>query len=155
MTGIFGNFIFLLEVFIMVESEKQKRFIELRSQSISYLKISKEIGVSKNTLVKWSKELSNELKNAKSLEMEAIREEYFLTRRHRLRIIGSQLSKLTQEILNRDLSEVPTWRLFEMQQKLTIEVEKDNDDVKFYKNRDMSPSGMMTDILTKTENWTG
>jgi len=38
--------------------ELKQRFIEMRAKDISYDKISKELGVSKQTLINWSKEFN-------------------------------------------------------------------------------------------------
>lgn len=134
---------------------KQSHFIELRAAGQSYNKISKQLEISKNTLLKWSKEFSNDISNAKALEIESIREEYLLSRQHRLRILGTQLNQISQEILKRDLNEVPTWRLFEMQRKVINEIDKDPAQIEFILDTPKSPSDSVKDLFTKTERWTG
>lgn len=115
----------------MIDAEKRKRFVELRSKGMSYIKISKEIGVCKNTLMGWSLDYINDIKTAKTLELEAIREEFLIGRKHRLRVLGSELNKITSEILNRDLIEVPTWRLFELQEKINIQIENEGKELEY------------------------
>ena len=39
----------------------KQRFIEMRAKDISYDKISKELGVSKQTLINWSKNFNIEI----------------------------------------------------------------------------------------------
>lgn len=51
--------------------KKREAFIKLRAEGLSYEKISKEIGVSKPTLIKWSKQGEKEIKEAaKNIEIE-------------------------------------------------------------------------------------
>jgi transposase len=138
-----------------MDSDKQARFIELRASGNSYDKIAKLLKVSKSTLIKWSKELCNDIKNAKSLEIERIREEYLLGRQHRTRILGTQLTQITQELLNRDLGEVPTWRLYDIQRKVITEIEKDATEIEFTQETQKDPMLSIKQILKKTEKWPG
>jgi transposase-like protein len=139
----------------MLDSDKRRRFVELRGDGMSYVKISKEIEVSKNTLVKWSREYSVEIGNFKAMEIERIREEYQLGREHRLRVIGMQLSKVTQEILARDFSDVATWRLFEVQRKLIAETEKDDGKIEFVQETQGNGVDSLKNMFKKIERWTG
>jgi len=50
----------------MKENEEKQKFIELRAEGLSYDKISKEIAVSKPTLMKWEKEFSQEIKELRN-----------------------------------------------------------------------------------------
>ena len=130
-------------------------FIALRAAGLSYKKIANQLKVSKPTLIKWSRELSNEIKNAKTLEIESIREQYLLNREHRLKILGSQLNLLTKEIHERDLSEVPTWRLFDMQRKVIGQIAKGDEDIEFTQEIEKTVSSELTALSRKTVKWTG
>lgn len=137
----------------MIDSEKHKQFIELRAAGQSYNRIAKKLNVSKPTLLKWSRKHETDIKNAKAFELEAIREEYLLTRRHRLSVLGKQLCKLNKEILKRDLTEVPAWRLIDMQQKITAEIEKDPEDIEL--TEDTNFNDYINYTSKKTVNWKG
>ena len=139
----------------MIDVDKRLRFVELRGRGMSYLKISEEIGVNKNTLVKWSKEYSLEIGNVAAMELEAVREEYMLGREHRIRVNGTQLSQITEELLKRDLGDVPTWRLFEMQRKLIEEIKEDEGEMEFTQETSKDGFESLKDIFKKTEKWTG
>ncbi len=139
----------------MASIEKRGQFVELRGRGMSYAKISVEIGVSKTSLIRWSKELKLEISNAQAMELERIREEYLLGKGHRIRVNGTQLNHITEELLKRDLSEVPTPKLFEMQRKLIQETEKDSKEIVFAEEQFLSPGRMVLDTLTKVERWTG
>lgn len=56
--------------------EKQAKFIELRAKGNSYDNIVKQLGVSKNTLLKWSKELATEIEDAVIFEKDALMERH-------------------------------------------------------------------------------
>ncbi|MGZ4908658.1 MAG: hypothetical protein ACXV5F_08425, partial [Halobacteriota archaeon] len=77
------------------------------------------IGANRRTLAKWESENKEELENLKAMELEAMREEYLLTSRGRGELIGGQLKRLTEELEKRDLSDIPTPKLFELILKLS------------------------------------
>ncbi len=54
------------------DNNTKHRFIELRGQGLSFDKIVKEIGVSKGSLLKWDKELRQEISEVKFFELEAM-----------------------------------------------------------------------------------
>jgi len=58
----------------MKDTETKTRFVELRAQGLSFAKIAEEIGVSKQSLIAWSKDLRLEIENLKQIELEALRE---------------------------------------------------------------------------------
>lgn len=138
----------------MADIEKRRRFVELRGRGISYVKICEEIGVCRNTLIAWSKKLSLEISNMQAMELERIREEYLLGREHRIRVNGTQLNQITEELLKRDLTEVPTHRLFEMQRKLIGEVNEDMDNMEFCEETYGEGFNSIKEIFKRTERWT-
>lgn len=98
-----------------MENQKTKeQFIQLRAQGVSYSNISKEIGKSKQTLIDWGKELEEEIRNLKAIELEAIYEKYFLLKEARLQSFGIITQRIRKEIESRDLSDIPTDKLLEM-----------------------------------------
>jgi hypothetical protein len=101
----------------MESLEIKEKFIELRAQGYSFDKIAKELGKAKQTLVDWSRELQDEIANRKALELEALYEKFYLLKEHRLKNFGGTLSKLQKEIESRDLSDVPTDKLLDLQLK--------------------------------------
>lgn len=100
------------------KTDKKDKFIELRANEYSFDYIAKELGVSKVTLIKWSKELVEEVNNLRATTRESLREQYKIGRQHRIGVLSAELSKLKDELLNRDLSEVPTPQLLTMYLKV-------------------------------------
>ena len=99
-------------------TQKQHEFIELRAKGNSFSIIAQKLGVSKSTLINWSKELTDEITNAKSLENDALLDKFQLMRHHQLKTLGDQLHKIRTEVAKRDLSEVPTDKLIMLELKL-------------------------------------
>jgi hypothetical protein len=105
--------------------DTKQRFIELRAKSWSFDKIAKELGKAKQTLIDWSKELQDEIANLKALELEALYESYYLLRENRLQTFGAMLTKIKEEALKRDLSDVPTDKLLDLLLKYENQVKDD------------------------------
>jgi hypothetical protein len=98
----------------MMDCETKHRFIELRAQGASFDRCSKELGKSKQTLINLNKELEDEIANVKAIELEALYESYFLTKRNQVIHIGTILNNLKCEIESRNLSDIPTDKLFDL-----------------------------------------
>jgi predicted XRE-type DNA-binding protein len=98
--------------------EVQDQFVELRAKGNSYDKIASTLGVSKSTLLSWSKDLSMAIDNERNVAMDAIYEKHKLAKQHQMEMLGIQLSNVRSELEKRDLSEVSTDKLLAMQMKL-------------------------------------
>ena len=96
------------------KEEQKSRFILLRAKGNSYARIAGELGVSKGTLINWSAELEAEIAQARSVELEALQEEYYLLKEGRIRLLGEQLKTIQAEIGKRDLSKIKTEKLMEL-----------------------------------------
>ena len=117
--------------------EEKKQFIKLRANGLSYDKIIKEMGKAKGTLLKWGRELQEEISTARSIELEAMYEEYGLLREQRIRSHGQILKRVREEIEGRELSEVPTPRLMELYLKQESQVSLDLEKLSFLDNEVM------------------
>ncbi len=95
--------------------ELKENFIRLRAQGFSYAKIAERLGVAKSTLANWNADLEAEIASARAMELEALQEEYFLLKEKRISLLGEQLRRLRDELETRDLSEVATEKLLELQ----------------------------------------
>ena len=56
-----------------------------------------------------------EIAQARSIELEALKEEFFLLKEGRIQLLGEQLKAIQNEISKRDLSKVKTDKLMELQ----------------------------------------
>jgi DNA-binding XRE family transcriptional regulator len=107
--------------------DKKERFIELRSREYSFDDIAKELGISKPTLISWSKELQYEVNNFRELNREALRNKLAIDRSKRLEMFAAQLDKLSEELAKRDLSEVPAPQLLNMIVKIENRISQIDD----------------------------
>lgn len=107
----------------ITKMDQKEKFIERRAKEVPYEHIAKELGVSKPTLIKWGKELQIEVSNRRALELELLQEKYYVSKRKRIEFYGEQLNGLNKELEKRDLSEIPTDKLIELQMK-TISILK-------------------------------
>ncbi len=87
-------------------TQKQKHFLELRANGISFDDISKQIKVSKPTLVKWSKLFKDEINDLKALSILALKEEYQYTQKSQYKTLLKHLNKVDKAIEEKDLSKV-------------------------------------------------
>ena len=98
--------------------EIKSQFIELRAKGWSYVKIARKLKVSKNTLANWGAELEGEIASLKAMELEALYEKSYMTKEARIRLLGSQLKEIQDELKKRGLEEVSTEKLLDMELKL-------------------------------------
>jgi hypothetical protein len=110
--------------------EQKIQFIELRAKGYSYSKISKELHLAKSTLTKWNSELEEEIAALKAMELEALQEQYFLLKEGRIQVLGEITSRLKDEVMKRDLSAVPTDKLYELFMKYFAELKEEYIEVK-------------------------
>ena len=115
----------------MKDQETKERFIELRAKGLSFEKIAKELKVSKQTLINWSKELEIEIANLKAIELDALQEKYFLTKQAKIELFGEQLQKVKMELEKRDLSKICTDKLFDIFIKLNKHLREEAVEIMF------------------------
>jgi len=139
----------------MESVDKKRRFVELRGRGVSYRNIGEELGVGKTTLVRWSKQLAVEINNVREIEMEGLREEFLICREQRMRLLGTQLGKVIEELMRRDMSDVPTYRLFEIQGRLLRELKHETDKITFMRERPTGSVEAIRERFKKTECWEG
>lgn len=92
----------------------KEQFVEMRARGWSFDRIAKELKVSKQSLVNWSRELFLEIRNRRAIEHEALLEQYALTREGRIEFLGDLVKKLREELASRSLATVSTERLVDL-----------------------------------------
>lgn len=101
--------------------EKKNQFVVKRGlEGKSFDTISGELSVTKVTLIKWSKELDEDISNLEHFEKEKIIEKYKAGKRIRLEAMLEVRNKILEEIKKKNLSEVS----FSSLMKNFVEVEK-------------------------------
>jgi hypothetical protein len=94
--------------------ENTERFIELRASGMTLAKAAQELGVAYNTAVNREKDLKEKIEASKAIKMEELLEKYQMTKEKRIELYGERLLALQEELKKRDLSDIPTPKLFEM-----------------------------------------
>jgi intein-encoded DNA endonuclease-like protein len=88
--------------------QTKEKFIELRAQGFSFDKISREIGISKPTLIKWNQEYTQEISNLIFFHSEKLIEEFKLLRIHKIESLSCTLNRVLEEIFKRSFENVST-----------------------------------------------
>jgi transposase-like protein len=104
------------------EQETIDRFITLRVQGLSYARIGADIGVSKPTLIRWSRQYRFELQNQHALAMDELRNRILGASPQRVDCLVQKLAKVEGELRNRDLSKVSTTALFNLSASLRRQI---------------------------------
>lgn len=94
--------------------DEKKRFIELRASGLSYDKISKELKISKPTLIGWGRECEKDIANLQFLEMDSLIEECKITRYNRIKKMALILGKALDELENRTFKKASTKELLSL-----------------------------------------
>jgi hypothetical protein len=81
----------------------------------TYSQIALKLKVSKSTLSNWNADLEGEIASARAIELDALYEEYFMTKERRINLLGTQLKRINDELLQRDINDIPTDKLFALQ----------------------------------------
>jgi len=119
------------------KNELKSRFIEMRAKGLSIRAIAKELQLAPQTISNWHVELEEEIARLKAIELEALYEEFHLLKAHRLRKLGSQLSAIEEEISKRELSDVPTEKLMDLQIKFLDELRKEHVEPRYLSDEDL------------------
>lgn len=82
----------------MYPVETKQRFVELCAEGMSFAKIAEELGVSKPTLIAWSKEYAIDVQNLRETKLEEIREKYYASHKERVEAIGSRFKAMLDSI---------------------------------------------------------
>jgi orotate phosphoribosyltransferase-like protein len=109
----------------MKEQETIQRFIELRSQGLTYAKIAEELQVARRTLINWSRQYQYEIQNLRSIEWEAFTNALLASNCERLKGLNERLQSVETELASRDLASVSTPQLEIMAERLRRRLERE------------------------------
>jgi transcriptional regulator len=102
----------------MKDIDTKQKFLALRARGKSLRTIAAELQVGRQTLVNWARECKEEIENLKAMELDALQEQYRLTTQAKVARCGAELKRVTEELEKRDLSNVPTLKLYDTMLKL-------------------------------------
>ena len=92
--------------------ETRARFVEMRAQGYTYSQIAEELHISKATVSTWHSELKHRIADFRAIELDALQSRYWLSHKRRIQMLGEQLQRLQDEAAKRDLSDIPTDKLY-------------------------------------------
>lgn len=115
----------------MKDNETRQKFIEMRAKGISFDKIAKELKIAKTTLIDWSKVYLTEIDNLKAIELEALQEQFYLTKTERIKLLGEIVERFRREIKKRNLSDVPTDKLIDSYGKTINQLKQEEVQITF------------------------
>jgi hypothetical protein len=83
--------------------QKQKDFLTLRADGLSFDKIAKKLNTHKTTLIEWSKIYSKELSDLQFINLQQLKEQYKHTTTERYKQLLKHLNKIDEALEGIDL----------------------------------------------------
>ena len=115
----------------MHTQETQLKFVERRAQGWSFVRIASELGIAKSTLIEWSRKFQFEINNQRAIEMDDLRNRVLGSRQTRVAAFAEKLARVEDELRKRDLSKVPTQRLYTLAEALQRQIERETNAIHF------------------------
>lgn len=111
------------------DNETKMAFVLQRAQGKSFAKIADDLGVSKQTLIKWQGDLDNQIREQEYFEIQNLTEMYAVTRRERFattaKLLGAVLAELTRRADTEQLAEMDTGKLVNLALVLEKRISQD------------------------------
>ena len=136
----------------MRDQQTREQFIRLRGEGRSFRDIAEELGVSKTTLLDWSKEFAQEIANLREMERDALRRQYGVAVEARIRALGQTLRRMIQEIERRDVTDVPTSDLLALVLKYEHALRAESEKLPEFAKR-VSVIDRDADFMTTEDKW--
>lgn len=85
----------------MEDNKTKEKFIELRASGLSYSKIAAQLGLNRSTIQRWARDFACEIDNLKMIELDALQEQFYMSKRKRLEVLGAVIVPLVEELKSR------------------------------------------------------
>ena len=108
----------------MKDQETVQKFIELRAQGWSFVRIAAELGVAKSTLTEWSLKFRFEINNRRALVLDDLQDRILGTVQSRVVSLAEKLGKVENELRQRDLKQLSTSQLYSLAASLRRQIER-------------------------------
>ena len=129
----------------VIEGEMRINFIQLRSEGLSVEDIAEELNVSQGYIIELIETIKPDvLSNYKTLALDKIQLDNYVTKGKRIEVFGEQFKALKEELLKRDLKNVPTEKLLtlflkygEFLKNSEVKIELTRDEYDKYGNKEV------------------
>ncbi len=135
----------------MKNQKTKEKFVELRAEGLSFDRISKKLRTSKQTLIDWSKEFGREISLLKAVELEALHEQYFMSKERRIVLFGEKLKSIKGELDKRKLKDISTDKLFDLLIKYDTVLQQEVTELSFAVENINGLNGIDRTSLTRTK----
>jgi hypothetical protein len=115
----------------MKDQETVQKFIELRAQGWSFVRIASELGVAKSTLTEWSRKFRFEINNRRALVLDDLQDRILGTVQSRVTGLAEKLGKVENELRQRNLTDLSTSQLFALATSLRRQIERETGPIRF------------------------
>lgn len=105
-------------------NNKQKEFIILRADGITFDKIATTLKTSKSTLIKWSRLYKNDIEDLQFQSMVKIKEEFEHIKLKKYKVLLEQLQKVDEAILSKNLADTSLKELFLIKSNIDNQINK-------------------------------
>lgn len=103
----------------------------MRSQGKTFDDISQQLGVSTGCLINWSRKYRFQIQNFRAIELENLRSKLISTSEARARALSEELQRVQQELKKRNLADIPTARLYSLEESLRRQVLQELGEMQF------------------------
>jgi hypothetical protein len=108
---------------MMKDQETVQKFIELRAQGWSFVRIAADLGVAKSTLTEWSRKFRVAIHNRRALALDDLQERILGNVQSRVSGLAEKLGK--GELRQRDLKQLSTSQLYSLAASLRRQLERE------------------------------
>ena len=112
----------------MKTKEQKEKFIQLRAEGNSFESISKNLNISKTTLISWSNKLKKEVNNLEFLKYQSILEQYKLTKHKRIEFLSGHINKINEALDSKDYKELSIQELLGLKDQFVSKLHKETNE---------------------------
>lgn len=112
-------------------NEKQKKFLLLRADGLSFDNIAKEIKVTKKTLIQWSRIYKDDINDLQFQTMRDLKEQYSYSKQKKYEQLLKHLQKIDEAIEETDLKTASIKDLLLVRNDLNFKLEQMEKSTKF------------------------
>lgn len=134
----------------VVDMSKEE-FVSLRASGKTYEAIAKELEVPESDLIEWSKECEHEIANLKAIKLDELQDKHYVAKVKRMAVMGEQVERMKEELFNRDLSDIPTDKLYDIFLKYIQLLKKEEVEPTFQKEQ--STDDLMMQSFKSVDRW--